>query len=59
MNFPLIAIDLPRRRGCKTASDRRLTTVSRPFTSADTAYIVVSLQERERGDVPHMQQLDF
>lgn len=37
-------IDLPRRRGCNTASERRLITVSRPFTSADTAYIVVSLQ---------------
>lgn len=27
-------------------SIRRLTTVSRPFTSADTAYIVVSLQSK-------------
>lgn len=35
--------DSPRRRGWSTASERRLTTVSRPFTSADTAYIVVSL----------------
>lgn len=38
--------DLPSRRGCRTASERRLTTVSRPFTSADTAYMVVSLHSK-------------
>lgn len=37
-------MDSPSRRGCRTASDSRLTTVSRPFTSADTAYMVVSLK---------------
>ena len=39
-------LDLPSRRGCSTASERRLTTVSRPFTSADTAYMVVSLHRK-------------
>lgn len=39
--------DSPSRRGCRTASERRLTTVSRPFTSADTAYMVVSLKWKD------------
>lgn len=40
--------DSPSSRGCRTASERRLTTVSRPFTSADTAYMVVSLQYKTK-----------
>lgn len=42
-----INVNLPSRRGCKTASDRRPTTVSRPLTSADTAYMVVSLYSKK------------
>lgn len=38
----------PNKRGWRTVSERRLTTVSRPFTSADTAYMVVSLNKKRR-----------
>lgn len=49
-------MDLPSSRGCRTASERRLTTVSRPFTSADTAYMVVSLHSKKK-DASNMQKL--
>lgn len=48
----------PVSLGCRTTSASRPTTVSRPFESADTAYMVVSLEKNnnagQRGHDRHM-----
>lgn len=39
----------PDNLGCSATSASKLTTVSRPLASAETAYIMVSLQHKWKG----------
>lgn len=49
VSFPETVTEIltPDNLGCSTTSASRLTTVSRPLASAETAYIVVSLQHKQ------------